>query len=201
MSRDWRGTQLVHCCSVRSLVLCLLLATSGAARAEVRGTLSLHGTARTYNHSFGEPEDHDGFGPGLAVQLLRAHPDYAHGLFVAWHTYREGTGARFQIVQAHYFIERRFEAGALGAGIGLDYAHARHYSSDGAYSYSDSDTMLAVNVQLAIDLVTFESGDKLGFVAGFGVFPLLDVLPVLTNGEVDVGWRAFTGSAGVFWQH
>jgi hypothetical protein len=191
---------------VRSLVICVVLVISGNAHAEIRGTLSLHGTLRTYDHSFGESEDNAGFGPGLGVQLLRAHPDYAHGLFVAWHTYREDGSSgdaysRFHVFQLHYFIERRFSAGALGAGIGLDQARASNYSTDGAYSYSDRDTMIALDVQLAIDVITFDRGDKLGFVTGLGVFPLLDVLPLLTNGEVDVGWRGITASAGVFWQH
>jgi hypothetical protein len=186
------------------LVICLVLAASPLAHAELRAALSLHGTLRTYDHSLGD-DDHDGLGPGVSVQLLRAHLTYAHGLYAGWHTYREDRDGdaytRFHVFQAHYFIEHKFDAGALGAGLGLDFVRQRHYSTDGAFSYSDGDTLLSLNVQLALDIVTLERGDKLGFVAGFGIFPLVDVLEVISGGEADVNWRGVTASAGLFWQY
>lgn len=183
------------------LALCALGSVTGPAAADVRVAGSVHGTMRMYDNGFSE----SGFGPGLSVVAEQSHRKFAQGLYLGWHTYDEDlhnaqAHSRVQLVQVHYYVDRTFKEGALGFGIGLDEAFRANYSTDGAYSYSDRDTLLAINIQLALNVATLANGSRFGVATGFGIFPLIDVAPILTHGEVDVGWRGITGSLGVFWQ-
>lgn len=125
----------------------------------------------------------------------------AYGVHLGWTTWDEDDNnmdahERYQLLQLHGFIEKRFSAGAIGAGLGFDLANERAYDVDGSYSYSNWHTMIGLDVQLVIDVVKTRSG-KLGVVAGFGVFPLIDISGLLSGGEAELGWRGVTGSLGV----
>jgi hypothetical protein len=166
---------------------------------------SVHGTLRTYDNSFGDPDPHHGLGPGLSFDAVQSHHTVAQGIHLGWHLYDEDHNngqayTRLQVVQVHYYVEREWDGGAAGFGIGLDEVFQANYSIDGAYSYSNRDTMIGVNAQLALDVLTLRDDSRLGVLVGVGVFPLIDVLPLLTGGDADVGWRGITASLGVFWQ-
>jgi hypothetical protein len=186
------------------LLWLVLLAVPGLARAEVRIGASLHGTARTYHNSVSD-ESHRGLGPGLSLDLMQSPRNVGHGFHFGLFGYdedhnNEQAHSRIGVMQLHYYLEHAFQGGAVGAGIGFDHVSRRHYDVTGAYSYTDSDTFVAMNVQLALDVHTTANGSKLGVVAGFAVFPLVDVVGIISGGEGGVNWRGVSASLGLFWQ-
>ncbi len=188
---------------MRLLVL-LLLGVPRLARAEVRVGAAVHGTARTYQNSVSD-EAHHGFGPGVSLDIMQSPRNVAHGFHFGLFGYdedhnNEQAHSRVMAMQLHYYIEHAFQGGAVGAGIGLDEVWRRHFDVTGNYSYTDSNTLLSMNVQLALDLHTTANGSKLGLLAGFAVFPLVDVLGIVSGGEANVNWRGVSASLGVFWQ-
>ncbi len=183
--------------------LLVLAAMFQAAIADVRFSGSVHGTTRVYNHSPGDEDRHGGFGPGIGIDVLGVHPptQMAYGVHVGWTTWDENdhnmdAHERYQVLQLHGFIEKRFSAGAIGAGLGFDLQNQRAYDVEGNYSYSNRHTMIGLDVQLVLDVLKTRSG-TMGVVAGFAVFPLIDVAEILSGGEADVGWRGVTGSLGI----
>lgn len=189
---------------MRSLLLLLLCSVPGLASAEVRIGASVHGSARTYQNSVSD-DSHHGLGPGLSIDLMQSPRNVGHGFHFGLFGYdedhnNEQAHSRITVMQLHYYIEHAFEGGAVGAGLGLDEVWRRHYDVTGAHSYTDSNTMVSMNVQLALNLHTTGNGSKLGVLAGFAVFPLVDVLEIVSGGEADVGWRGVSASLGLFWQ-
>ncbi|HSD86855.1 MAG TPA: hypothetical protein VLB44_05050 [Kofleriaceae bacterium] len=151
------------------VVVCAVSLASGRAVADVRMGASLHGTLRTYTSYGGD--SYSGFGPGLSLDAVQSHRKFAQGIHVGWHTYDEDLNnakahTRFQVIQVHYYVERQFEGGSLGFGVGLDEALAKNYSTDGAYSYSDHDTLIGVNLQLALDVLTTADSGRFGVLTG-----------------------------------
>jgi hypothetical protein len=192
---------------IRTLSWSLLVvaALCQAAAADFRVAGAVHGTVRSYDYPTGGPSSRHGFGPGLAFDLLtRASPSgVAFGAHLGWNIYNQdednlAAHAWYQLFQFHMFVEKRFSGGAIGFGGGVDFVHERHYSIDGNYSYSNKHMMIAINAQLVIDVLNTRSG-TLGVVAGIGLYPLIDLIGIL-SGEPDVEWRSITGSLGASYQ-
>ena len=185
-------------------VLVLVMLACTTAHADLRGAIAVHGSARAYKSSAsGEP--HRGWGPGVAVQITESNKPTVHGVHLGWHVYDEDNDngrahTRFLLLQAHYYVEHRTGRIALGAGIGLDLFHGKHYSIDGNPSYTSKNVLLSANAQLAIEALETAGGTRFGVAVGAGAFPLIDVLGIISGGEADTNWRGGTVSLGVYWQ-
>lgn len=193
---------------MRSFVIPTVLVAALYSHVDADVRIGAVGHVTSQNFTNGLRRDESSLGVGLSVDWMADSGGFlTYGVRVGWRTWRVPVALQFangemddgservNVFSTRFFVEKRWTNVALGGGIGLD--HSRN--SDRA-SPHDSHTMVASNLQLAVDVAHTTSG-AVAVIAGVEMFPLIDILQLVSNGEADVGYRGLAATLGAAFRY